>query len=233
MIDFFQTLNVQRFIFADGDNANNPKAFIDFLNEHKYLNLETQIICMIGANANQNTWYTNAVKYIQSLDKKTSFNLTPIRIVTEGENALDMVLCSYIGLAMGQNPRAEFLIVSNDNDYKSVIEHFSSLGLKIERKSIENEKTKTTDIKQQKQETVSKETVDKLVKRVLKPKPSRRPQKIGALKNLLQNNVSKIANTGNLEDYYTEVLEELKRRKLITLKEQKILWSQQNNVQKK
>ncbi len=68
MIDFFQTLNVKRFIFADGDNVNNPKVFIDFLNEQKYLELDTQIICFIGANTNQNTWYNNAVKYIQTLN---------------------------------------------------------------------------------------------------------------------------------------------------------------------
>lgn len=29
MIDFFQTLNVKRFVFADGDNVNNPKVFGD------------------------------------------------------------------------------------------------------------------------------------------------------------------------------------------------------------
>ena len=121
MIDFFQTLNVKRFVFADGDNVNNPKVFIDFLNEKRLLELDTQIICFIGANTNQNTWYNTAVKYIQSLNQKTSFNLTPIRILTEGSNALDMVLSSYVGLAMGQNSRAEFIIVSNDKGYDSVV----------------------------------------------------------------------------------------------------------------
>ena len=114
--------------------------FIDFLNEKKLLELDTQIICFIGANTNQNTWYNTAVKYIQSLNQKTSFNLTPIRILTEGSNALDMVLSSYVGLAMGQNSRAEFIIVSNDKGYESVVEHFGSLGVKINRLSINNTK---------------------------------------------------------------------------------------------
>lgn len=44
MIDFFQTLNVKRFVFADGDNVNNPKVFIDFLNEQKFLELDTRLL---------------------------------------------------------------------------------------------------------------------------------------------------------------------------------------------
>ena len=55
MIDFFQTLNIKRFVFSDGDNVNNPKTFIDFLKTKAYLDLETQIICFLGANQNQNT----------------------------------------------------------------------------------------------------------------------------------------------------------------------------------
>ena len=228
MIDFFQTLNVKRFIFADGDNANNPKVFIDFLNENKYLELDTQIICLIGANANQNTWYTNAVKYIQSLDKKASFNLTPIRILTEGENALDMVLCSYIGLAMGQNPRAEFIIVSNDTDYASVLEHFGSLGVQITRKKIVNSKKNNTDKQQKseniKQNSIPKSDIESLVKSVIKIQTKRRPKKITTLKNVLKNNVRKLATDDNIELYYKEVLEELKAKKKITLDNQKINW---------
>ena len=64
MIDFFQTINIKRFIFVDCDNANNAKLFIDFLIKNEYLTLETQVICFLGANQNQNTWYNNAIKYI-------------------------------------------------------------------------------------------------------------------------------------------------------------------------
>ena len=45
MIDFFQTINIKRFIFADCDNASNAKLFIDFLIKNEYLNLETQVLC--------------------------------------------------------------------------------------------------------------------------------------------------------------------------------------------
>jgi hypothetical protein len=224
MIDFFQTLNVKRFIFADGDNVNNPKVFIDFLNEQKYLELDTQIICFIGANTNQNTWYNNAVKYIQTLNKKSSFNLTPIRIITEGSNALDMVLSSYVGLAMGQNPRAEFIIVSNDKGYDSVINHFGSLGLKISRKSIIHVKATNAGNKNQKQNELIKDDTNEIIDSLLKTKIIKRPQKINTLKNYLKNSLGQKNISEKDETLFNEILKELKNRKILTQQNQSLNW---------
>ncbi len=224
MIDFFQTLNVKRFIFADGDNVNNPKVFIDFLNEQKYLELDTQIICFIGANTNQNTWYNNAVKYIQTLNKKSSFNLTPIRIITEGSNALDMVLSSYVGLAMGQNPRAEFIIVSNDKGYDSVINHFGSLGLKISRKSIIHVKATNAGNKNQKQNELIKDDTNEIIDSLLKTKIIKRPQKINTLKNYLKNSLGQKNISEKDETLFDEILKELKNRKILTQQNQSLNW---------
>lgn len=228
MIDFFQTLNVKRFVFADGDNVNNPKVFIDFLNEQKYLELSTQIICFIGANTNQNTWYNHAVKYIQSLNKKSTFNLTPIRIATEGSNALDMVLNSYVGLAMGQNPRAEFIIVSNDKGYDSVINHFGSLGVQISRKTISKPKTTNSDNKSQKQNTASKSNdetdTNEIISNILKIKLSKRPCKIKTLKNYLKNSLNQENITEEDSTVLDDVLNELKKREIIKLQNQSISW---------
>lgn len=227
MIDFFQTLNVKRFVFADGDNVNNPKVFIDFLNEQKFLELDTQIICFIGANTNQNTWYNTAVKYIQTLNKKSSFNLTPIRILTEGSNALDMVLSSYVGLAMGQNPRAEFIIVSNDKGYESVVEHFGSLGVQINRKSIvhENQNLKKTEPKKAKNvPKISEKNVKDLVDSLLQIKTNKRPKKIATLKNVMKNNLKKIVSKDNCDAYADAVINELQKRKKVTKKDQTIIW---------
>ena len=227
MIDFFQTLNVKRFVFTDGDNVNNPKVFIDFLNEQKLLELDTQIICFIGANTNQNTWYNTAVKYIQTLNKKSSFNLTPIRILTEGSNALDMVLSSYVGLAMGQNSRAEFIIVSNDKGYESVVEHFGSLGVQINRKSIvhENQNLKKTEPKKEKNEQkISEKNVNELVNSLLQIKTNKRPKKIATLKNVMKNNLKKIVFKDNCDTYVDTVIKELQKRNKVTMKDQTIIW---------
>lgn len=227
MIDFFQTINVKRFIFADGDNVNNPKVFIDFLNEQKYLELNSQIICFIGANTNQNNWYNTAVKYIQSIDKRTSFNLTPIRILTEGNNALDMVLSSYVGLAMGQNPRAEFIIVSNDKGYESVVEHFCSLGVQLKRIPIchvaEKDNEKSSEIKNTNAD-LNLELIKELSKKILQINNKKRPNKIATLKNVLKNLDRKNVTDKNVGDVTNQIIEELKRKNKISVKNQKLEW---------
>lgn len=222
MIDFFQTLNIKRFIFADGDNANNPKAFIDFLNGNNYLELDTQVVCLIGANKNQNSWYNTAVKYIQSLNKNNAFNVTPIRISTEGENALDMVLSSYVGLSMGKNPQAEFIIVSNDTDYNSVIEHFHNLGVKISQQKIDNSKNKSNhSSKTQKTENgLSQKTVDEIIKKILKMK---KPKTVDKLKNILKNNFEEVTSE-NLETYTKAVIKKLEKQRKVSVNGQSLAW---------
>ena len=215
MIDFFQTLNVKRFIFADGDNVNNPKVFIDYLIQQNYLELNTQVICFIGANTNQNNWYNTAVKYIQSLDKKTAFNITPIRIVTEGSNALDMVLNSYVGLAMGQNPAAEFIIVSNDKGYDSVVNHFGSLGVSIERKTINlmgNDKISVN---------FSVPIIQNFVESILRIKTIRRPKSLKTYNNLIKNIGVDNKRAG---EYSQAVLDKLVIMKKAEVQGQNIVW---------
>lgn len=228
MIDFFQTLNVKRFVFADGDNVNNPKVFIDFLNEKRLLELDTQIICFIGANTNQNTWYNTAVKYIQSLNQKTSFNLTPIRILTEGSNALDMVLSSYVGLAMGQNSRAEFIIVSNDKGYDSVVEHFGSLGVKINRLSINNskqaEKGSAAKAKENKPNSINQKLLNDIVDSLLKSDKKKRPKKKTTLKNVILNNFRKKISTENCQGYVDATLNLLKEKNKLSIDNQDLNW---------
>ncbi len=227
MIDFFQTINVKRFVFADGDNVSNPKVFIDFLNEHKYLELNSQIICFIGANKNQNNWYNTAVKYIQSFDKKTSFNLTPIRIFSEGNNALDMVLSFYAGLAMGQNSRAEFVIVSNDKGYDSVVEHFSSLGVQIKRIPIcnaaKNDKEKSSESKSTNAD-LSLELIKNLKKQILQINNKKRPQKIAALKNVLKNLDRKNVTDKNVDNVTNQIIKKLEKEKKLSVKNQRLEW---------
>lgn len=228
MIDFFQTLNVKRFVFADGDNVNNPRVFIDYLNEKKLLELDTQIICFIGANTNQNTWYNTAVKYIQSLNQKTSFNLTPIRILTEGSNALDMVLSSYVGLAMGQNSRAEFIIISNDKGYESVVEHFGSLGVKINRLSINNakqtEKGSTAKTKENKPNSINQKLLNEIVDSLLKSDKKKRPKKKTTLKNVILNNFRKNISKENCQAYVDATLNLLKEKNKLSVDNQDLNW---------
>lgn len=254
MIDFFQTLNVKNFVFADCDNINIPNKFIDYLDSKGYLSLDTQVICFIGANKNQNKWYNSAVKYIQALKKRNAFNLTPIRIYTEGKNALDMVLAAYIGLAMGQNPTANFVIASNDQDYNSVIDHFSSIGVKISLQNMDLQEHKIMvkvlseeESQELRQEEKAKRKGEKLTLRIksisdkngktifskenvdsilikLESNHLKRPNKISTLKNVIINNHRDFINEKNKDFYCSETIKQLTEKKLIELNGSDITW---------
>lgn len=213
MIDFFQTLNIKRFVFSDGDNVNNPKEFIDFLHSKNYLNLETQVVCFLGANQNQNTWYNNAIKYVQTVEKSSAYNITPIRILTEGKNALDMVLATYIGLSMRENAIAEFIIVSNDKGYDSVVNHFASLGISIKRETIRGMNQNQIEKEQNKKRLPFD---DMTIEKLRKQRPKTRKAIKGILKTLKQK-----FNDENIEELVTT----LSQQGIITVDDNdKIKW---------
>lgn len=220
MIDFFQTINVKQFIFADCDNASQPNKFIDFLIDNNLLTIHSQIICFIGPNQNQNNWYTNAVKYI-SKKNKTAYNLTPIRVYTTGKNAVDMVLSSYVGLSMAKNPTSKFIIVSNDTDYTSVIDHFKMLGVDIEIKKLNNPVEKNTKL----DSSIAPDTVKELVSCIKGP-INKRPKSIKKLKNtLINSSCTKFKTLKNQDEYVEKVLQELIKTHKITLDNDKIKWT--------
>ena len=240
MINFFQTLNIKRFVFSDGDNVNNPKAFIDFLQKKDYLNLETQIICFLGANRNQNTWYNTATKYIQSLRKTSSINITPIRIRTEASNALDMVLAVYVGLSMAQNAASEFIIVSADKGYDSAVEHFLSLGIAIRRESIRDADRKAENAEAGKslesgeaggegraavKETEARQSqINEVILKLEKHNKAKLPRGVPALKNFLLASFRDIVDSSSIESFAGELIAALKKKGKITLNGQKIFW---------
>lgn len=136
MIDFFQTLGIKTFVFVDCENAetSSPKLLFEFLKEKDLLNLSTQIICFIGAKNNQNKFYEDFANLIQS--KKISCNIFPIRVKTIAKDALDKVLIAYLGMLMARKPDAEFVIVSADSGYETVVKHFTELGIDVNRESV-------------------------------------------------------------------------------------------------
>lgn len=224
MIDFFQTLNIKRFVFSDGDNVNNPKQFIDFIESMKYLNLETQVVCFLGANQNQNTWYNNAVKYIQKLKPGFSYNITPIRIRKEGDNALDMVLATYIGLSIRQNINSEFIIVSADKGYDSIIEHFSTIGINIKKVSIKNEDKVQKD---KNPDTVENKLIKRIIEKIseMKDKSKQKmPKTIKAFNNLLLNSFKSDVNDKNLKKNSSKIIKELSDKEILSTKNSKIEW---------
>ena len=232
MIDFFQTLNISRFVFSDGDNVNNPTLFVDFLQKKGYLNLETQIVCFLGANSNQNTWYNTATKYIQSLGKNSaSINITPIRIRMEASNALDMVLTAYVGLSMARNPASEFVIVSADKDYDAMVQHFSSIGIAIRRESVmdkenadDGEEKAAQKAADETKRRLDKDIADIILKLEGRDK-TKLPRKLPALKNYLFASFKEIVSKHSVDSLAEALLAELKEKGKIEKSEEKITWT--------
>ncbi|MBR6198783.1 MAG: hypothetical protein IKQ61_00820 [Spirochaetales bacterium] len=222
MIDFFQTINIKRFIFVDCDNASNAKLFIFFLIKYEYLNLETQVICFLGANQNQNTWYNNAIKYIQSQKSKSSYNITPIRIKTEANNALDMVISSYCGLSMAQNSHSEFIIVSNDNGYSSIIEHFTTLGINIQQKHLDLQEPSVP--KQNNTENNPIKNIYKKIDEIKGKSKDSLPIKEKSFKNFLLSTFRKEITKDNINEKYKTVIEGLIKDEKIKINLNKIEW---------
>ena len=44
--------NLEKYVFVDGENANNPKVLAQLLNDHNFINSNTQILLMMGTNNN-------------------------------------------------------------------------------------------------------------------------------------------------------------------------------------
>lgn len=160
--------------------------------------------------AKQNDWYNKAIKHIKELDEKR-FNIMPVRITTEGKNALDMVLCAYIGFSIVRNPNAEFVIVSGDNDYRSVEEHFSALGISIKCEIIETGSNEQT---QQIEEILN------WIKKQKEKSPKQMPKTIGKFNNFLRNKFKKIIN----DKISKEVIAKLKEEEIISEEKGKIMW---------
>lgn len=77
-------------------------------------------------------------KYCSNIDIKTISTLLKNKVSIElisvflnGSNSLDFQLVTYLGLIAKTYPNANYIIISNDSDYKSSIEMLSDLGYVI------------------------------------------------------------------------------------------------------
>jgi hypothetical protein len=164
------------------------------------------------------------VKYIQKLKPGFSYNITPIRIRKEGDNALDMVLATYIGLSIRQNINSEFIIVSADKGYDSIIEHFSTIGINIKKVSIKNEDKVQKD---KNPDTVENKLIKRIIEKIseMKDKSKQKmPKTIKAFNNLLLNSFKSDVNDKNLKKISSKIIKELSDKEILSTKNSKIEW---------
>ena len=221
---------MKHYIFADTENsANNIPNFVEFLNKNNCLTANTQIICFIGADKSYNNYYETLKS---KLTKQKSMNVTPIRINDTSKNALDKILITYLGIAIGKNQSANFTIFSNDNDYSSVIKFFSSKGIKLKAektsdliKSTKGENTKKSEKNNQKTNVISSTQIKEIARKIYNQKSSR-PVKLKTLRKRINQYQKKYHFTDKTLNSVSEMVrKELLSTSRISLNNEKIIWT--------
>ncbi len=231
MIDFFQTVGIKRYIFIDCENAENLKTDMvyDFLCRNNYLKCDTQIFCMLGANVNQNKWYDSFIKQIDKL--KIFYNITPIRISTSGDNALDNVLSVYLGLVLSHNQNAEYIIVAFDNGYYAIEEHFKGIGLQIRKEIItqDDNKIKPDVTPSVTNDSAEDEVINKILQHFTEMK-TKKPQSERTLKQSISSFMKKEKYDLSHKDFIQkEVIKKLEADGKISIgKDKNIKWLSKN-----
>lgn len=224
MLNPFQTLLVNRFVFIDCENVNAKETF-DFVKEHNFLNLQTQIVCLIGADKNQNNWYNDFKKNLTNL----AVNVTPIRVSKSGEQFLDKVLLTYVGFAIGQNSFAEIIIIARDKGYKNIAEHFENIGVKITHRNLPKtnavkEPQSTKNLPQPKSEKKAKRgqpvKLEEAFKKITKLERNQRPKKKKGIRNYINFNFI----SSDLDSDTDKLIKKLKTEKFIEINDTKITW---------
>lgn len=229
---------LKHYIFADTENwANNIPLFVDFLATSNYLSKDTQVVCFVGSDKSQKNYFE---KLKGKISTNKNVNLTPIKINSNKQNAVDMVLCSYLGIAVEKSPSAEFVIVSNDRDYAPVLDSFRPLGINIqeERSPGKSKKTRTQNVQtkisipakqeqnsSQKTGSVPDVKIEELSEKIYCQKSSR-PVKTETLRKRVKQFQKKYRfSEKDLDSVSQRVTQCLVNKKKISIKDNDIRWN--------
>lgn len=224
MVSPFQTFGMNKFVFIDCENLS-PDEAIKFLKEKNCLNLEIQIVCLLGANQNQNNWYPDL---ISKLDRNISVNIALVRISREGkknDQLLDKILLFYAGIAFIQNSGAEYIILAKDKGYSDVVEQLKKTGMRISHEGI-NEKKPEKPKPAKPDDPLLNYCLEKIEKA-----KNGLPKKLDKLKKFIKN----ILNSKEAKKKYPDnspnpdtIIKQLKEKKIIKLSGEKLEWLKQS-----
>lgn len=130
-----------------------------------------------------------------------------------------MVLTAYVGLSMAQNSSSEFIIVSSDKGYDSVVEHFSSLGIAIRRESIRPEKKAAPEKNAAKESEPDERQIqmEEVIRKLEAQNKNKLPKKIASLKNFLLSSFRDTVDNDNADAFTKDLLALLKRKNKIAV----------------
>lgn len=108
------------YLFVDFENV--PTVDLDLLR-----NKPVHVTLLIGAKQ------TKIPTALALQFRRFAAQVEPVEVGSSGRNALDITLAAYFGRALERSRTARFVIVSKDHDFDSMIAHFRSQNVALER----------------------------------------------------------------------------------------------------
>lgn len=170
---------------------------------------------MVFVGANQSKMPFELVSALQQLGDDAQY----IKIAGNGPNALDFHIAYYIGELSAKDPDGYFHIISKDTGFDRLIEHLRDRKIFVQRSK------DISDIPMLKisNATTKQEKLSEVIKK-LELRGNHRPRKEQTLINTIK---AMFLNTLNDEEVLGLVAE-LKKKKLITIKDSKVTYKLSN-----
>lgn len=111
---------ISHFVFVDFENVPNVNLALVAI-------LPVQVTLLIGKNQKSTDMELTEQIHRQAHQVKL------MRTGASGHNALDLILCFYLGQSVQKHPDAQFHIVSKDKDFDPLIGHLYAKGVKVAR----------------------------------------------------------------------------------------------------
>lgn len=104
-----------RYVFIDYQNVQPTRLVHDW---------RERLLVFLGSNQSED-----------SARKRLGTDVTYIKMTGEGRNALDFHIAFYVGKFLTNEPESEIWIVSNDTDFRHLVQHLTEKGFQIEQVS--------------------------------------------------------------------------------------------------
>ena len=166
-----------------------------------------KVLVFVGAN--QTKVPIKLAKALQALGKNGEY----IEISGSGQNALDFHIAYYIGRLAADDPLANFHVISRDKGFDPLIRHLRGRNLDVRREKDLAE----IPVLRISTKTRTDKKIDAIVNN-LKARGQNRPRKVKPLQNLINNLISEELGEADL----TSLVEELRKRKLIVVNQEKV-----------
>ena len=168
------------------------------------------VIVFVGANQTKVPF--KLAEALQALGDKAKY----VKICGNGSNALDFHIAFYIGQLAEKNPNSYFHIISKDTGFDPLIKHLKTKKIFVQR---EKDLAEIPVLKISHSTTVEEKIL--AIVRSLIARGQSRPRKVKTLSNTINSLFMKTLQ----ETETASLIAEMKKRKLISVKDEKITYT--------